>query len=434
MRAEFVVGGLRRFAPLLAASWLLGPGSPAQAADCPASQAAFRAGWNRGLLVSGQAREVYALLPEVHTDGPPPLLVAFNGTSEDGARFARRARLSEFSARGFLVLAPSSAGNGQFWPVWDGLRARGSEDEPNPDLALFDTVLACARQHHGVDAERVYALGHSAGGIFTNHLVQRRSEALAGVIVASGIYSQTRPEPPLPMAPTTVIITWGGSNDRWSGRAGGAAVEEISFSAEAAVAGAAYIAQPGLGVVSCSGAEVGHAWLSDLNPWFIDLLLARPHGQGAFEPLPELPEGARARCQLGAVADAPTVGLSCPESRVAGCTHACQQIADGAVTNRTIGPVLRGELKALGFGSGDCGGCVAACEDLATTELDAQGLACWQGQAPVDRSVGGLGGALPLVDAINTCCGPNEGAWCRTLCTELRGNLAARAYVPACAQ
>lgn len=404
------------------------------AAGCPAGWPAFSPGWNRGLSVAGQSRSVFVLPPTGPAEGAPPLLVAFNGTTEDGQRFARRAHLQDFADRGFLVLSPSSAGNGEFWPVWDGLRARGREGEPNPDVELFDALVACAVEHHGADADRVYALGHSAGGIFTNHLVQRRSEVLAGVIVGSGLYSQTRPEPPVPMAPTTVVITWGGGNDRWSGRAGGAAVDQISFASEAAVAGAAYAAQEGVGVVSCSGQELGHAWLTDLNPWFIDLLLARPHGRDADQPLPALPAGARARCQAGPVSDAPTVGLVCPESAVPGCTHACQQIADGAATNRTVGAVLKGELKDLGFGEGSCGGCVSTCEALATTPADAQGLACWVQQPVVDRAVGGLGGALPLVDAIDTCCGPNDGAWCRTLCGELRGNLAARAYVPGCAR
>ena len=36
-------------------------------------------------------------------------------------------------------------GNGTLWPVWDSMHAEGTDDpESNPDLLLFDAVVACA--------------------------------------------------------------------------------------------------------------------------------------------------------------------------------------------------------------------------------------------------------------------------------------------------
>ncbi len=412
---------------------------PAAPADpCPAA-GPFAAGWTTGLRVAGQDRAVYTLLPAAPAPGAepaagPPLFIAFNGTGEDGARFARRAGLQDFADRGFLVLAPSSAANGQLWPVWDGLRPRGHEDDPNPDLALFDALLACALAHHGVDQRRVYAGGHSAGGIFTNHLVQRRSAALAGVIVASGLYSQTSPAAPAPLDPLTVIITWGGDADRWSGRAGAAVVKDISFAVEAAVAGQAYAASPGVDLWSCRGEDLGHVWLDALNPWMIDALLARPKGAPPADGLAAGALPGWATCARGPAAPPPPEGLRCPASEVPGCQHACQQIADGAVSNRTVGPVLRRELRALGFGDGGCAPCVAACEARAGHPDDAAALACWSARPPVDLEVHGIQGALPLIDAIDACCGPRQaGPFCGALCGALRGNLAARSYVPGCA-
>ncbi|MBL8618064.1 MAG: hypothetical protein JNM72_20800 [Deltaproteobacteria bacterium] len=406
---------------------------PAAAAPGPAAcpSGGFAPGWTKGWAVAGQRRAVYALHPPGGAAGAP-LFVAFNGTGEDGARFASRARLEDFAARGFLVLAPSSNGNGSLWPVWDGLRAPGQEGAPNADLALFDALVACAVSAHAVDPARIYAGGHSAGGIFTNHLAQRRSDVLAGVIVASGIYSQTSPAPRPPLDSMTVLVTWGGDNDRWSGRAGAAAVSDMRFADEAAVAGRGYAADGGHTLWSCGGAGLGHAWLGALNGWMIDALLARPKGAPAVVLAPP-PAGLRAQCTAGAVAAAAPVGLRCGPSPVAGCTAACQQIADGAVSNRTVGPVLRRELRALGLSPDDCSGCLEACGRLGGGPEAQAALACLAAQPQVDPAVPGIAGAEPLIAAINTCCAGAPDPWCGAVCGELRGNLAARGYFSGCA-
>lgn len=412
------------------------PATPLTAAKdaCPApyDQRAPQAGWNQGFEVAGQSRSLYVMLPEA-LSGPAPVLVAFNGTGEDGASFARRAGLADFVARGFIVLAPSSNGNGVYWPVWDGLRPKGHENDPNADVALFDALLACTAAHYPVDQARIYVGGHSAGGIFTNHLLQRRSSVIAGAIVASGVYSQTSPDPALPIDPALVIVTWGGENDRWSGRAGGVAVKDMGFVAEASVATHAYAAAPGVSVVACEGDRLGHAWLDPLNGWMIDLLLAHPKGSAPLASLPPTPAGAPATCTLGPWDDSAITRLMCPESTVEGCQQTCQQVADGAVVNRTVAPVLRRELKNIGFKEDDCAGCIARCEGLAKTEADAEVLACMTQQPPVDLRIGGIAGATPLIDAVNTCCdGREDSRWCVSVCGELRHNLVARAYFDRC--
>jgi hypothetical protein len=121
---------------------------------------------------------------------------------------------------------------------------------------------------------------------------------------------------------------------------------------------------------------------------------------------------------------------------VVGCQAFCQQIADGAATNRTVGPVLRSELRALGFAEKDCSACVAHCSELATRPPDQDALQCAAARPAPNPAQGGIAGAIPLIDTINTCCGPAAtaapGGWCATLCTELRGNLAARSYFSSC--
>ncbi len=391
-------------------------------ADCPS----FRSGWNR-LTVDGEPRAVWALLPP--KEGPAPLLVALNGTTENGLLFAGRARLSDFADRGFLVLAPSSAGHGSLWPVWDAMRPPGEESAPNADLALFDALVACAVSQGAADPEQVWVTGHSAGGSMTNHILQRRADVLAGAIVASGIYGNTSPVGPVDLKDRLVLVTWGGENDRWSGRAGNVRVKDIGFEAEAAAASQAY-ARQGARVVTCRGAEVGHAWLDELNGWMIDLLLANPRGsQGlALAPLPALDRAPA--CVAGPFEDEPGQQIDCGGADL--CADACQLFADCAVENPTVGPVLARELRALGFEAGSCGSCAERCRAVALDTADEAALRCVQ-QHSGAMCGGGVAGARPLIDAINTCCAEAPGsAWCAEVCGALRGNSAARAYFPTC--
>lgn len=408
--------------------------APAGACPAPFNEEPLHSGWNRGLSVEGQERDVWAILPEPGTPSPHPLLIAFNGTTEDGRRFSERARLTDFARRGFVVLAPSSAGNGSLWPVWDAMRPDGEENAPNKDVALFDALLGCATSLD-VDPMRVYVAGHSAGGIFVNALLQRRSHAIAGAIVGSGVLSNTSPVPLPPLDPAFVLVTWGGDNDQWSGRAGGVSVRNFSFAAESSNASRFWASQPDYGVISCVGDGLGHAWLDGLNGWMIDQLLAHPKGQSAVGALPTVPAGARATCTAGPVILTPSRTLSCPASTSHPyCQDVCQLMADGAVLNSTVYPVLHRELDRLGFGdAGGCDGCVRACEAAATQPADALALACFHAAPDADPTVQGISGARPLTQAINTCCDGNQASgFCQELCGEMKGNLAVRGYVPVC--
>src|SRR5262249_50872974 len=91
-------------------------------ADCPSAyktKAPKAGATNSGYLSGGQSRAFYLLVPDGDPSGPQPVFLAFNGTGEDGQSFADRAQLKDFVKRGFVVIAPSSIGNGETWPVWD---------------------------------------------------------------------------------------------------------------------------------------------------------------------------------------------------------------------------------------------------------------------------------------------------------------------------
>lgn len=408
------------------------PGDPM--ADCPAAfqNTVPTQGSNFGFDAGGQSRSFWLILPAA-SETPAPLLLAFNGTGESGSSFSNRANLQEWADRGFIVVAPDSNGNGTYWPVWDAMRDPEDEGVPNADLALVDSLLPCISGHHPVDANRIYATGHSAGGIMTNYVLQRRSDVFAGGIVASGVFSLTSPPEQDALDPTFVMVTWGGDSDAYTGSAEGVTVPSINFSEEASIASHFYEDEPAVGQVNCN-ADLGHAWLP-INDWFVDRMLEHPKGVPGVVGLeiPAAPTGANCTTEPY---DYDGVSLSCPASTTDGCQSSCQLFADCAVANGTVGSVLAGQLAQIGFsgeGNEDCTGCVANCEDWASDAADAQVLACIEAAASGAVCGPGVEGAGPLIDAINDCCdSATDSTYCTQVCGAINTNGVAASFFPSC--
>ncbi len=405
---------------------------------CPGTYATTApvAGLNTGFTSGGQAREFYAKFPAA-SSAPAPLFIAFNGTGEDGPEFYNRAKLDSFVQRGFVVIAPSSAGNGKIWAIWDSLRAAGDENLPNADIDYVDALLACVAAHTPIDKNRIYVGGHSAGGIFTNNLIQRRSDVYAGAIVASGIFGQTSPAPVPTLDKMLVLVTTGGDNDEYSGSTGGQQVSNLSFLPEAAAASKFYASQTNVGESYCKGHSLGHVWLDGLNDWMIDVLLAHPKGQpeAGKVTLPALPANPPADCSNGVlVGPAPTLTVTCPAGTTkADCQQTCQLAGDCAVVNSAVGPVLATELTAMGFSGADntdCTGCVSHCEATATQSGDDAVLACFKAAQGSAACTDGIAGAMPFISAINSCCeGQTASGFCADLCATLKASTTASGFV-----
>lgn len=412
----------------------LDTGDPKAACPAPYGDNGPKAGENVGFSVSSQSRTFHLLLPPDAFTGARPLLFAFHGTTEKGPKFIARAKLADFAAKGFIVVAPDAAGNGSFWPVWDAMRAPGTESTPNADVELFDRLLDCTAAHYPVDKNRVFAAGHSAGGIFTNRLLRSRSKVLAGGIVGSGVFDLTASGATGALDPMLVVVTWGGDNDTYRGTTpNGVSVPAFSFVEQASLASKFYAAEPNIAHARCRGDELGHAWLP-LNDWFIDLLLSRPKGTPASTPsLPSLPAGAKAACSTAPYELAPLPMVTCATTARAGCMEACQLFADCAVENRTVGTSLQAELSKIGFTQTSCAGCVQRCQAGATTQADAAVLACFKAKRSAGTCGPGIEGAATLFQAVNECCKDERGSnLCVDLCTTLNGNSVAKAFFPTC--
>ncbi len=106
--------------------------------------------------------------------------------------------------QGVIVVAPNSAGSIYEWEFL------ASPDE-NPDLALFEDLLACLHEQYAVDLSRIWTMGMSAGGLWTTYLTMYESQYLAASAPLSGGTFPGTYVPPESTLP--VMVTWGGETD-----------------------------------------------------------------------------------------------------------------------------------------------------------------------------------------------------------------------------
>ena len=72
------------------------------------------------------------------------------------------------------------------WPGWQGMAgAQGDRD-----LKFFDAMLAGLRAEFPIDEKRIYATGHSNGGLFTYLLWAERGEVLAAVAPSAALLAR----------------------------------------------------------------------------------------------------------------------------------------------------------------------------------------------------------------------------------------------------
>ncbi|MEO5724555.1 MAG: PHB depolymerase family esterase, partial [Ilumatobacteraceae bacterium] len=187
----------------------------------------------------GRLRTFHVYVPSAMrgaVDGSPvPLLIALHGGGGSGTQFKANSGFDGLAeANGFVVVYPDgvvggAAGN----PLrtWNGggccgLAARQQVD----DVGFVDLLIATLETRLPIDASRVYAAGHSNGGI----LAYRLACELSGRIVAIGVQSTAMEVPSCaPDHPVSVLHIHGTADQNIpiGGGPGTDSVSKVSFAA-----------------------------------------------------------------------------------------------------------------------------------------------------------------------------------------------------------
>jgi polyhydroxybutyrate depolymerase len=138
--------------------------------------------------VKGTSRE-YALELPTGYDGktPGPVMFAFHGTTTNGQKFLGTSygNLRAGAGGRVLLVAPNGLERTGGDTGWLDTGGRGSEINQE-DVDFFDALVALLKANYCVDTSRIFAMGHSAGGLISNYLGCIRGNILRGIGPFSG--------------------------------------------------------------------------------------------------------------------------------------------------------------------------------------------------------------------------------------------------------
>lgn len=173
---------------------------------CPGLSAQIFRGVPEGFVertwgVAGEKRTALVRIP-AQAGGPWPVVFCFHGHMGRSAGAIRSWGLDQawpdsiqVYPQGLPTATPLIDKQGRF-PGWQP--TVGSNGDR--DLKFFDAMLADLRREYPVDARRIYATGHSNGGLFCYVLWQARGDQLAALApVAAVIPKGARDFKPLPV-------------------------------------------------------------------------------------------------------------------------------------------------------------------------------------------------------------------------------------------
>jgi poly(3-hydroxybutyrate) depolymerase len=124
------------------------------------------------LQVNGMERQYLVALPQTYDRNRPyPLVLAFHGAGLTGPQFRSFFNLVTPVGTDGIVVYPTGLGGG-----WDVRR----------DVPFVDALLMKLESSYCIDAQRIFATGHSNGGFFTNALGCQRGDALRAIAPMSG--------------------------------------------------------------------------------------------------------------------------------------------------------------------------------------------------------------------------------------------------------
>lgn len=160
----------------------------------------------RTWTVDGVEREGLLHLPAVATTQPVPLVFAFHGHGGSMRQAARSFELHLLWPEAAVVYLQGLNTPGKLTDP-EGRKAGWQHDrgeQGDRDLKFFDVVLADLRKAYRIDDRKIYAMGHSNGGIFTYLLWATRGDVFAAVApsgaTAPRLLRQLKPKPMLHVA------------------------------------------------------------------------------------------------------------------------------------------------------------------------------------------------------------------------------------------
>ena len=154
----------------------------------------------------GRTRRYRIYVPSVIPSGTSvPLVIALHGGLGTSSQFEANSGLNGFAeSNGFIAVYPDGVGNqpdGSGFQTWNGGYCCGpAATQSIDDITFIRNVVTDLRNSLPVNSSRVYALGHSNGGILSYRIACEMSDVVAAIGVQAGSNVVTDCRPALPVS------------------------------------------------------------------------------------------------------------------------------------------------------------------------------------------------------------------------------------------
>jgi polyhydroxybutyrate depolymerase len=163
----------------------------------------------------GRTRRYRIYVPSVIPSGTSvPLVIALHGGLGTSSQFEANSGLNGFAeSNRFIAVYPDGVGNqpdGSGYQTWNGGYCCGpAAAQSIDDITFIRNVVTDLRNSLPVNSSRVYALGHSNGGILSYSIACEMSDVVAAIGVQAGSNLVTDCRPALPVS----VFHLHGTND-----------------------------------------------------------------------------------------------------------------------------------------------------------------------------------------------------------------------------
>lgn len=173
------------------------------------------------IIYQGQMRTYHLYLPKDYSRrGSLPLVLALHGGFGSGEKFSKNTNMNALAAQeGFAVVYPDAIDN--HWN--DG---RGTVSNEVDDVGFIKALIEQLIKLRNIDKSRIYAVGLSNGGLFTQRLACEMSDKFAAFASVSAslpesLKSNCKPPNPVSMlminSPDDKFVPWDGGEIRGRG-------------------------------------------------------------------------------------------------------------------------------------------------------------------------------------------------------------------------
>ena len=135
-----------------------------------------------------QPRTFFLNVPASYTPGTPtPLLLAFHSRTTNGKEILATSQILSWAAAMNIIVVAVNGAVHEGYSSWNAGRCcTNATTYEEDDVLLTSTIISYLESRATIDASRVWAMGHSNGGMMAYRLACELSEKITAVAVVAG--------------------------------------------------------------------------------------------------------------------------------------------------------------------------------------------------------------------------------------------------------